>query len=181
MKSNKITRLWTAIKYLSKHPIKTLWVNFRYLPFKQAIRLPILIHCKSGIYVAGEGKIVIDAPNITPFMIHIGKTETVTTNVPYANWKVYGTLIFKGKTHFFHGTYLLVAPNATLVFESSDFRISVGNNAKIICYEHVDIGGNSQIAWESQIYDTNFHYVRNYEGKTKKLTKPIRIGYGVDW
>ncbi len=158
-------------------PIKTLWANFRYLPLRQAIKLPIRISCKSSFYgLIGGGKIVIDTPNIKTFMIHIGQSHYVSTSIPHTNWKIYGTVIFKGKTIFRQGTYMLVGPGATLTFEYSDTWINIGTNSKIICYEKISIGSDTRLAWDCQIYDTNFHYVKNAKGEAKKLTTPILIG-----
>lgn len=48
----------------------SIYFNFRYLPFKQAIKLPIWIN-KPHLH-AMKGKIIIDAPFVKTGMIHLG-------------------------------------------------------------------------------------------------------------
>lgn len=36
--------LWMLFFFLRHHPLKSLWLNFKVLPFKQAIRIPIVIY-----------------------------------------------------------------------------------------------------------------------------------------
>lgn len=65
---------------------KTVWFNFYYLPFKQAIHLPIVLY-KPKI-IAAKGKIVINGP-IRPFMIQLGRPLVYlypNTGVTYENW-----------------------------------------------------------------------------------------------
>lgn len=50
--------------------IPSLYFNLRYLPFKQGVKMPILIN-KPHLHKM-NGKIVIDAAKITPGMIKLG-------------------------------------------------------------------------------------------------------------
>lgn len=74
------------------------------------------------------------------------------------------------------GTYICVAPKAVLTFQKSKTWTSIGSDSKIICYERIDVGGDFRLTWDCQIYDTNFHYIKNEKGEVSKLTKPILIG-----
>ena len=49
---------------------KTLYLNFKMLPFSQAIKLPIWIYGKM-IFRSLEGKIIIDSDRITSGMIRV--------------------------------------------------------------------------------------------------------------
>lgn len=50
--------------------ICTIWFNFHYLPFKQAVFLPIVLY-KPKIIIS-KGSIVINVP-VRPFMIQLGR------------------------------------------------------------------------------------------------------------
>lgn len=95
---------------------------------------------------------------------------------PQVMWSICGTLIFKGPISFPQGTYIHVAKNGILQFGTKGTFI--GTNSKIMCFDRIVIGDNTEITWDCQIYDTSFHYVE-VDGETKKLTAPIIIGNNV--
>ena len=155
---------------LTHHPIQTIYFNFKTLPFRQAILLPIYIYTKTE-FRSLRGKIVIEG-HVSPNMIHIGDdTRYVTTSRSLSIWTINGTLTFSGKINFYHGTYVYVAQNAHLRFGRG---CCVGSDSKIICRDSIYIGDNVRITWENQIYDTSFHYVDS-NGVISPLTKPVII------
>ncbi len=161
---------------LKHHPIKTIWINFKCLPFKQAMYLPILLYGKTH-FRSLEGNIVIDCNKISPFMIRIGNNLSyVQTNVAKTVWTIKGKLIFTGPISFMHGTYLMVGTTGTLKFGSKG--TVCGSSSKIMCYDNITIGNTVRMAWNTQIYDTSFHYVKTEKG-VNNLTQPIVIGDNV--
>ena len=159
---------------LTHRPLQTIYFNFKMLPFRQAILLPIFIYTKAQ-FRSLNGKIIIEG-RIVPNMIHIGdNTRYVTTSRGLSIWTINGSLIFSGKINFYHGTYVYVAQNAILKFGNNSF---VGSDSKIICREAIYIGDSVEITWENQIYDTSFHYV-NIDGEVGPLTKPVIINNNV--
>ncbi len=164
---------------LTHKPLQTIYINFKMLPLKQAIYLPIFIYTKTE-FRSLKGEIEIKG-RVYPNMIHIGdNTRYVATSRPLSIWTINGKLIFNGHIKFFHGTYITVAKNAVLTF-GTDFTM-VGGGTKIICFESITIGNHVGITWDCQIYDTSFHYVQNLENENslpEKLTKPIVINDNV--
>ena len=66
---------WLKIKrFLHSRMLKTIWFNFKMLPFKQAVRLPVFIFGKTEFRDL-SGKIIIDCPRVWPGMIRIGAKE----------------------------------------------------------------------------------------------------------
>lgn len=164
-----IRLLWI---FITHYPIKTIYFNFKMLPFRQAKYLPIFIYGKTE-FRSLRGKIIIKG-KLSPNMIHIGdNTRYPHTNRSYSVWTINGTIVFLGRMNFYNGTYVYVAQNAVLSFGTHG--TFVGSDTKIICRELITIGNNVEITWENQIYDTSFHYVRNQQGKAKRLTSPIVI------
>lgn len=169
-------RIKTLIQLISHYPIKTIWLNFRCLPFKQAVKLPIFLYSKT-VFRNLSGKIIIDCSSVYPNMIKIGADWWYpATARPQTIWSIYGTLILKGPISFPQGTYILVANNALLQFGTNG--TVVGTNTKIMCFEKIILGNNTRLTWDCQIYDTSFHYVE-IDGNCKKLTAPIVIGNNV--
>lgn len=156
--------------------LSTLKINFRMLPFNQAIHFPIVVYSKT-IFRSMKGKVEIKG-RLHFDMISIGKQGYVATALPVSNWTIEGTVVFWGEASFSQGTYLLVAKDAVLTFGNikSEASIMVGSNTLIMCFESITIGDLTQITYDCQLIDTSFHYIENSCGETSPLTKPIFIG-----
>lgn len=156
--------------------LKTVFLNFKCLPIKQAYRLPILIG-KNVRIKAISGEIVIDSP-IETAMIKIGmdlffrddyKRSSIIEN--------YGRLVFKGHALFHTGVIIATGINATLSF--GDFFI-VGADSILYARESISFGTRVNISWNFQILDTDFHYIKKIDDSTvTSNTKPVEIGDGV--
>ena len=171
--SHLIRLLWI---FITHYPIKTVYFNFKMLPFNQAKYLPIFLYSKTE-FRSLKGKVVIKG-TIFPGMIHIGdNTRYPHTNRPCSVWTINGTIVFSGRINFYNGTYIYVAENAVLSFGTHG--TFVGSDTKIICRESITIGNNVEITWDNQVYDTSFHYIRNQQGDVKSLTSPIVINDNV--
>lgn len=78
--------------------LPSIYFNFRYLPFKQAIKLPIWIN-KPHLH-AMKGKIIIDAPFVKTGMIHLGGFGGhmyPNNGIHITQWG--GKIIFKGRCY----------------------------------------------------------------------------------
>ncbi len=169
---------------LSNHPVKTVWFNFRMLPFSQAIYLPILL-CGKTKFRDLSGEIIIENKKfegggnsrIRPFMIKIGRSDSYIHHCkPLDIWTIKGRVVFVGPISIFAGTYVMVSTNGTLKLGTKNTFI--GSNSTIICFDNVVIGDNVGMAWNTQIYDSNFHYTRTVgeSSGVSKLTSPVVIG-----
>ncbi|MCQ2283429.1 MAG: acyltransferase [Bacteroidales bacterium] len=158
---------------------KTLWLNFKMLPFKQARKLPIYIYGRMQFRNL-SGKIILDADKISSGMIKVGKHDFyIATAVQRTQWNIAGTMIFKGPIKFLQGSYILVAGNATLEIGGDEGVF--GTNLRIFCFDHIVLGKNVRMAWDGQIMDSSFHYIelQQKDNLVKPLTKPIVIGNNV--
>lgn len=158
---------------------KTLWLNFKMLPFQQARKLPIYIYGRMQ-FKDLSGKIILDADKISSGMIKVGKHDFyIATSVQRTQWNIVGTMIFKGPVKFLQGSYILVAGNATLEIGGDEGVF--GTNLRIFCFDHIVLGKNVRMAWDGQIMDSSFHYIelQNKDNLVKPLTKPIVIGDNV--
>ena len=158
---------------------KTLWLNFKMLPFQQARKLPMYVYGRTE-FRNMTGKIIIDAEKISSGMIRIGKRDFyIATAVQKTMWNITGTLIMKGPIKFLQGSYILVAGNATLEIGGGEGVF--GTNLRVFCFDHIVLGKNVRMAWDGQIMDSSFHYIelQNKDNLVKSLTKPIVIGDNV--
>lgn len=161
-------------RFLGTNLIKTIYVNFRLLPFRKAIRMPLFVYGRFSLREA-EGKVVING-DVTPGMIRIGRHDRYPeTRVSKSIWVVNGTIVFNAKFSFFRGSYVMVARDAELVFGSGDYP-SCGANVRIICFNRIVIE-DAHITWDCQIMDSSFHYIESVEdGTTQPLTRPVHLG-----
>lgn len=163
------------LEVLKSNLIKTIRFNFKLLPFKQAIRLPILFYGKVDLRSL-KGRVRIDHA-IGTGMIKIGiPSKYVDTQVPNCRWTVNGLIVFHGPLEMARGSYVLVAEGAVLSLGTE--KSFYGSNLKIFCFSKITIGNCVRISWECQIYDTSFHYLEKIDDNNdvKPLSKEVFIG-----
>lgn len=101
------------ILFISRHwfnPFFTLWFNFRFLPFKQAIHLPILVWGMPKIINLNSNfEIIIDCEKITRGQIKINRTgEYPSHSGGHTEFVLSGKrIIFKGNAFIGCGTRIL--------------------------------------------------------------------------
>lgn len=156
---------------LSTSILKTLLFNFHYLPFSQAIRLPIFVSRRTVIRKL-KGKITINCP-IRPFLIKIGFNEIGFQDIKYQRtvWSLTGEIVVNGS--IFVGKGSKFAINGRVVF--GDNFIVTGNST-VICNEIMHFGTNSLISWDVLLMDTDFHKIRDINNVILNPDKGIYIG-----
>jgi acetyltransferase-like isoleucine patch superfamily enzyme len=160
-------------KFVGINWIKTIHLNFKTQEFKTAIRLPILVYGK--LKIAGlTGNIKIEAP-ISTGMIRLGlNTDKFSASKGSALLLLRGTLIFKG--NFIASVDYTIDVNVNGILTIGDLCF-LGGGVKIRCWKKVTIGKEVRVAFESQIFDSNFHYLRNIQtGKIRNHCKEVTIG-----
>lgn len=152
--------------------IPSLYFNFKYLPFRQAIKLPILVY-KLHFHVL-KGKVVIDAPKIYTGMIRLGIFAVGVYPNNGISLKHEGMLIFKGKCRIGNDCHIVCGKLGKIVF-GEDFKASAG--MKIVSQCGITFGKEVRVGWGGIIIDTNFHPLYDMEKKRfKKAFGKIHIG-----
>ena len=148
--------------FLSKSHInlfKTLYVNLRLLPLKDALKLPIYIYGKCNICnLSGSVKIV---GKISRGMIKLGLRQGFFT-APTMGGMLYiqedGEITFDGPCAFDYNYVIRITNNGKLKIGKN---VVFGNDVKICCENSIRIGDFCRIAYCSTFMDTNFHYTIN--------------------
>ena len=166
---NYIIKLLTFLIYL---PLVIIF-NFYYLPFSQAIKLPILLYKPKFINL--KGKILIDSKNVRFGMIRMGfRLCGIYPNTGITWQNNGGLVIFRGSALIGNDSYLVFGKK-TIVDFGDDFR----NTAclKLISYRGIKFGKGTRIGWENLIMDTNFHPLYDIVKKEfKRASGKIEIG-----
>ena len=159
------------LRGLSKGNFKTIYFNFRYLPFKQAIKMPIFVSRKVYLLHTG-GQIKFDCP-IRTGMIQIGYENVgiFDKKVSRSIWQVSGTVIFKGSAYIGHGSKISVG--GTLVL-GNGFIITA--ESTILASNKIEFGNDCLLSWDILIMDTDSHKIQDKADNILNPSAPIIIG-----
>ena len=156
------------------NPFLTIYINFKFLPLNQAIKLPIYIYSKTK-FLTFKGKIIINDKEVKYGMIKIGQSNDSPCSSGGGTEIInYATIKFNGKANIGCGCRILVYNKGELVF-GKNFRM---NNQNLIgCCNKITFGEFVNIAHQTQIFDTDFHFLYNIgSNSTKNNNMPVYIG-----
>lgn len=165
----KIRRIFLALLFL---PV-SIYFNFKYLPFKQAIKLPILL-CRPRL-ISMRGKVVIKAGAIRIGMIRLG-----FMNVPiYPNkriiWQNCGEIIFEGDCCIGNNSAVSCGKTGKIVFGNN---FAASTTLKIVSNHLICFKENVCFGFENSVFDSDFHKLTSQDKNNKEHIpyKPIIIG-----
>ena len=152
-----------------------LYLNFKFLPFKQAVKFPIDIYGKLRV-VDCSGKLCING-TIRPGMIKLGSQGRDMFPLDPVILDIRGELSFNGHFYIGCGSTIRVENNA---------KMSIGANSRfgaqtiLFCEERINIGAQVGGSWRCQVMDTDRHEIKNLNtGVIPPSHKPIEIGDNV--
>lgn len=173
-----IKQLFQRIVFFSSKPklnvLKTLYINFSTLKFKDAIKFPIYVYGKFQV-VSGGGIINIHAP-LKRGMIIIGKnTDHFIADRPTLFCLLQGTSItFEGPVIIGTGCSFRLSNKGSIVFGKHVF---CGSGSKFLSEDKMIIGEFTQFAYNCQVLNTDFHYILDTKtNRVSRNTKAISIG-----
>lgn len=154
---------------------KTLYVNFRVLPFRLAIKFPIYIYGRVKLYSL-RGDVEIH-DEITRGMIKLGYKQGAFSASKGSAMILLASgtkLIFNGPCMFdFDYAIRITGKGVVNIGE----YIGFGSDTKIYCEESIIIGDYCRIPFGTTFMDTNYHYSINTKtGQIHRKSAPIHIG-----
>ena len=157
---------------LSINIIKTLRINLRYLPFKEAIKCPILVSGKVNLNIL-KGEIIFKCP-IKTGLVRFGFNTLglVDYNRERAIFSNQGRIIFAGRCRLGAACRIGVLENGELHIGQN---VALTGRSSIIAGEYIKIGDNCLISWDVQIMDTDFHKLIDSHNIPYNYKKPIII------
>lgn len=161
------------LNFLLKLNFKTIYFNVKYLPFRQAIKLPILVSSKVYLRVT-SGKLIIECP-IRPGLIQLGygMVGIFDNKKSRSIWEVSGTIVFKGKCNIGHGSKISVGSGGKLIL-GENFAITA--ETSIVAFSEIKFGNNCLLSWDILVMDTDFHKIKDDSGNIINKPRPIIIG-----
>lgn len=159
------------LKYLPYLP-KTIWFNFHYLPWRQAVKLPIFLY--RAKILRAKGSITISG-DISTGMIRLGEPTVSLYPNGGVIWENHGgRCSFAGKCVIGNASAISIGKQGSLIF-GVGFTVSAA--LKLASYYCVEFGDNVRVGWDAIIMDTDFHRMKNREtGTFTKGYAPVLIG-----
>ena len=153
---------------------KTIYINIKMFPLNTAIKLPIYVFGNWN-FVELNGEFIIDAP-LKRGMISIGINiaEYVTAVNGSLRMKNKSKIIFHDHVYISQGCQIYLDDNSVLELHKGS---KLGDSVKLICYRNISIGEMSEITWESQVTDSNSHFIEDITtNKINNIINSISIG-----
>ncbi|MDP4269944.1 MAG: hypothetical protein Q8909_07435 [Bacteroidota bacterium] len=163
----------SILKIFVHNWLAILYFNFKVLPIRQAVKLPFDFYYKVR-FENIKGKIKIDSPGIHRAMIKIGGRGSEMFSREQTIIDIKGNVLFKGITEIGAGCLLRVEEDGNLFFGN---KVRIGAKSKIFCENNIVFGDEIDFSWECQIFDTNFHFMKDISsGRLIQKTGTIEIG-----
>lgn len=157
--------VWQRI--VQHNVLATVYINFKLLPLRQAIKFPIEIFHKFRITNI-QGKIILDTPLLHRGMIQIGcyGSEMFSRNDETILYLA-GDWHCKGKVSIGIGSCLRIEKGACLVTEDD---VIFGARNMVFCENGMLIKQKFLSSWDCSIMDTDRHDV--IDASTRTVTNP---------
>lgn len=159
-------------KCFLRNILQTIYFNFRILPFKQAVYLPIALYKPTFKHLSG--KVILTQEKIKPLMYKWGynRVGIYPNNGIIIN--IEGTIEIRGDVNNIgNNSAVSVGSNAHLSF-LGNFDATAG--LKIVCFNKIIYNPNVLVGWDCLFMDTDFHKLRRENGTYTKGYGAIEIG-----
>lgn len=160
MKFKKIiSKLFTVVFSLPK----TVYFNFKALPIKQAVKLPVFVSYKVNLIEVKKG--ILEFPNgISFFLVRIGAGGSPSLPSQQSSIRMGGgKLSFLGKARMGEGTIINIKGKMII-----GKCFSTNKNCLLSCTNKVVIGDDVLFGWDCHVFDDNGGHRVLYNGVERK-------------
>lgn len=170
-----IAKLSIILKILLGFP-KSLYINLKILPFKDVLKLPVLVSANTRLSGISRNTIKITQSNLSFGMIKIGILEEssgiIEAKENYLGTDGVSTIIFNGKMNMASGGCLKVTSGGSLIIGDG---VSFNTHCKVLCKKAVTIGGGVLFGWNVTINDWDGHPVYDKIGTLLNNPRQVTI------
>lgn len=155
---------------------KTIYFNFKVLPFKQAIKLPFFVSCYTKLHGVNKKTFICKFTNIKTFMSRIGIAGSGNGYILTKRSAIFirpgGKVFVKGRVAFSRNIYI-EAKGGTIVFGDN---IKTNVNCHISSEKsNITIGDNTVFGWNCSIKNCDGHSIVDKKVSTVNH-KDVHIG-----
>lgn len=143
---------------------KSLYVNLKCLPLRQALKMPIKIKWNVKIGRLERNCIVIKSKNLSKAMIKLGYkgAKFVPESKSYLTIKNHGKMEVYGNANIAEG-FNIIIDNGILKIADN---LYINRNLQIQCEKEISFGKDNLVGWNVKIRDTDGHNI--FENSIKK-------------
>lgn len=172
----RIKNLWRDLCYIGiRGIVKSIYYNFRFFPFRTAIKLPLFICGRAHVVNPRRNAIEIRAPRIYRGMIRFATAMADHCYRGEYFLRINGKLIIKGSGFHVFGPFGTIEIRENGVLEIGD-NFSIGEYHKIVVSTNSKIGNNNMHAFNNTYIDSDTHPIFNREGQRINPAKGFFIG-----
>ncbi|MBR0074071.1 MAG: hypothetical protein IJP95_09575 [Bacteroidales bacterium] len=166
----------TAWRFFLALP-RSLWYNLRLLPFRQAIRMPILISHRTVVQnVSGKFILHPEKPRMGLVKIGFGTCQCTDFRHNRTILNIRGTFDILGECSLGAGCAVEVAENALLTVGN---KFNLGPKSLIICHKAITFGNDFITSWNCTLMDTDQHSLVDADGLVTNPDREITVGNNV--
>lgn len=171
MKSLK--KLW-GYRHMLRYLHKTIYFNFRSLPFRQAIMLPIWLYRPT--FISCKGRIILGGGKAKPGMIRMGFNMVSIYPRNGVTIENRGTIVFNGRCSIGNDSYLSVGSKSKVEFGDQNIATA---SFKLASHCGISFGDRVSVGWNCMFIDNDFHRLTRDDGKPVKAYGKIDVGSNV--
>lgn len=166
----------SAMRYVLALP-RSVWYNFRLLPFQQARHLPLLISHRTRV-VDMSGKISLRSDKLRVGLVKIGFNTCQMSDFRYHRTmlNVRGRLDILGECAIGAGSSIEVTESGRLILGN---YFNMGPCSLIICNRNITFGKDVLTSWHCTFMDTDQHQLVDSEGHVRNEDRPVVFGDNV--
>lgn len=186
-----ISKIFRAVRYRFSHyivrpifchcfnPFYTLYFNFIFFPFKQAVKMPAFVYGWPKLFSQFGSFECEGECHVGMLRLNVSYSEGPQYSVGNTELLIYGKVILKRfknneRCEIGSGCRINVLPDAEMVIGGNS---KIANSCNITVYSKLSIGTVSRIAHRCQIIDSNYHFIADFtKRRVKRLAAPISIG-----
>lgn len=168
MSLKKLSKVYHYIRCIPK----TIFFNFYYLPFTQAIHFPILVNYRTKFIALGGSITVPKNARTGKIKLGFGRVQISDNKYSRFLWNVEK----EGIIHF--GEHIKVGTGSKLHIRGALNIASECNftgEATIICNKEINFGQGCLISWQTLFMDSDLHRVSRTDGTQVNTDKTINI------
>lgn len=148
----------------------SLFFCLKYLPFRKAIKIPILLYRPR--FITLKGKITVENPSFG--MVRLGfHTVPIYPNAGFVWDNKGGEVVFKGCCNIGNASAISVEKNARLIFGD---HFEATTQFKCVCHYFITFSYQVCFGWNCIVVDTDFHKLSSLKGVVKRGYAPVFVG-----
>lgn len=169
-----ILRNIKTYKWVFRSLPSTIYFNFHYLPFKQAILLLIWLYKPRLFKCRGSIELRVLGGGVKTGMIRLGVNRvSIYPNNGFKYENHGGHIVFDGGCCIGNNSSISVGDKASLIFGDC---FDATTSLKIVAYNEIQFGSHNLIGWDCLFMDTDLHRLTNMNGTMSKGFGTIQIG-----